>query len=42
MWYKDREGSSNRLEECMGRIYEKNGKRNPYKPGSSQSPAPKR
>ena len=41
MWYKDREGTSTRLEECMGRVYEKNGRRNPYKPAPANT-APKR
>lgn len=42
MWYKDREGSSRRLEECIGRVYEAHGKPNPYRPASTQKPAPKR
>ncbi len=41
MWYKDREGTSTRLEECMGKVYEANGRRNPYKPAPANT-APKR
>jgi hypothetical protein len=36
IWYKDREGASRRFEECIGKVYEAHGKRNPYKPASSQ------
>jgi hypothetical protein len=42
LWYKDREGASRRFEECVGRVYEANGKPNPYRPATAQKPAPKR
>jgi hypothetical protein len=42
IWYKDVEGASNRFEQCIGKIYEEHGKPNPYRPSSSQKPAPKR
>jgi hypothetical protein len=42
IWYKDREGASSRFEQCVGKVYEKNGRQNPYLPASSQKAAPKR
>ena len=42
IWYKEREGAVMRFEECVGKVYEANGRPNPYRPGSSQKPAPKR
>ena len=41
IWYKDREGTSSRFEECIGKVHEAHGKPNPYRP-SSQKPSPKR
>jgi hypothetical protein len=37
-----RSDNSMRYEECKGKVYEANGQQNPYKPQSSQKPAPKR
>jgi hypothetical protein len=42
IWYKEREGAAMRFEECAGKVYEANGRPNPYRPASSQKPAPKR
>jgi hypothetical protein len=42
IWYKEREGAVMRFEECVGKVYEANGRPNPYRPASSQKPAPKR
>ena len=37
LWYKDREGTSRRVEECIGKVYEKHGRPNPYRPAPPQS-----
>jgi len=42
MWYKDREGASMRFEECVGKVFEANGKPNPYRPASAPKQTPKR
>jgi hypothetical protein len=43
MWYKEREGAAMRFEQCVGKVYEANGRPNPYRPASSpQNAAPKR
>jgi hypothetical protein len=42
MWYKEREGAAMRFEQCVGKVYEAHGRPNPYRPASSQNPAPKR
>jgi len=42
IWYKEREGAAMRFEQCIGKVYEANGRPNPYRPASSQKPAPKR
>jgi hypothetical protein len=42
IWYKDREGTSTRFEDCIGKVFEANGKPNPYRPASAQKPKPAR
>ena len=42
IWYKEREGAAMRFEQCVGKVYEANGRPNPYLSGSAQKPAPKR
>jgi hypothetical protein len=42
MIFYDKGGYSNSFEDCVGKVYEAHGKPNPYKPASSQKPAPKR
>jgi hypothetical protein len=44
MWYKEREGAVMRFEECVGKVYEANGRPNPYRPApaSTQKPANKK
>jgi hypothetical protein len=42
IWYKDREGASSRFEDCIGKVFEANGKPNRYRPASAQKPKPAR
>jgi hypothetical protein len=42
MIYYDRTGSVMRFEECIGRVFEAHGKRNPYKPAAAEKQTPKR
>ena len=37
IWYKEREGAVMRFEECVGKVYQANGRPNPYRPSSSQT-----
>lgn len=36
IWYKEREGAVMRFENCVGKVYEANGRPNPYRPAPAK------
>jgi len=40
--YYEKSSAASRFEQCIGRVYEENGRPNPYKPASAQKPAAQR
>ena len=37
IWYKDRPGTSSQFEACIGKVFEANGRPNPYRPAAATS-----